>query len=170
MLLQTNSYVVPKTKRTEHGRLVQRFRQTLNRLGCDHFEVYEQTGANWGPIESADNVRFVQLMRFRDRRHQQQVQSAERSDSMAQALIREFCELINFPFQQQQNLFAVGFYNSVVIATALPEPAEVESGSTGGEVSTEGGNSQAAAGSGEESAAEAEHADEPAPSDQFTPP
>jgi hypothetical protein len=116
MLLQTNSYVVPKEKRNEHARLVQRFRQTLTRLGCDHFEVYEQTGANWQPVESAGNVRFVQIMRFRDRRHQQQVQAAERTDPTAQALIREFCELINFPFQQQEGLFAVGFYNSVVVA------------------------------------------------------
>jgi hypothetical protein len=124
MLLQTNSYVVPKGKRGEHSRLVQKFRQTLNRLGCDHFEVYEQTGANWMPVDGADNVRFVQLMRFRDRKHQQAVQEAERSDQTAQALIREFCELINFPFQQQQNLFAVGFYNSVVTANALPAPEE----------------------------------------------
>ena len=120
MLLQTNSYVVPKDKRNEHSRLVQRFRQTLNRLGCDHFEVYEQTGANWGPIEQAGNVRFVQIMRFRDRRQQQQVQAAERNDPTAQALIREFCELINFPFQQQQGWFAVGFYNSIVTTNALP--------------------------------------------------
>jgi hypothetical protein len=124
MLLQTNSYVVPKDKRNEHSRLVQRFRQTLNRLGCDHFEVYEQTGSNWGPIDQAGNVRFVQIMRFRDRRQQQQVQAAERNDPTAQALIREFCELINFPFQQQQGWFAVGFYNSVVTATALPAPTD----------------------------------------------
>jgi hypothetical protein len=54
MLLQTNSYIVPKEKRAEHARLVRRFRQTLARLGCDHFEVYEQVGANWGSGESAD--------------------------------------------------------------------------------------------------------------------
>ena len=145
MLLQTNSYVVPKNKRNEHTRLVQRFRQTLNRLGCDHFEVYEQTGANWGPIDSADNVRFVQLMRFRDRRHQQAVQAAERSDPTAQELIREFCELINFPFQQQQNLFAVGFYNSVVIAGATPAASEDESDSAGSNSSNESTAEQPAA-------------------------
>src|SRR3954447_359388 len=112
MLLQTNSYIVPKEKRTEHARLLARFRHTLAKLGCDQFECYEQTGTNWSQGESSN--RFVQIMRFRDRKHQQQVQAAERTDPTAQALIKEFCELINFPYQQQQGLFAVGFYNSVM--------------------------------------------------------
>src|SRR5687767_12244048 len=112
MLLQTNSYIVPKDKRTEHARLVLRFKQTLARLGCDHFEAYEQVGANWSPTEATG--RFVQIMRFRDRKHQQQLQAAERSDPGAQQLIKEFCELINFPYQQQQGLFAVGFYSSIL--------------------------------------------------------
>ena len=110
MLLQTNSYIVPRDKRVEHARLLRRFRQTLLRLGCDHFEVYEQTGANWS---SGDNSgRFVQIMRFRDRKQQLAVQNAERADPSAQALLKEFCELINLPYQQQQGLFAVGFYTS----------------------------------------------------------
>jgi hypothetical protein len=112
MLLQTNSYVVPKDKRQEHARLVRRFRQCLNKLGCEHFEVYEQVSQNWTGKDSGG--RYVQIMRFRDRRHQMEVQAAERSDPTAQALIQEFCELINFPFQQQQGLFAVGFYTSVL--------------------------------------------------------
>ena len=110
MLLQTNSYIVPRDKRVEHARLLRRFRQTLLRLGCDHFEVYEQTGANWS---SGDNSgRFVQIMRFRDRKQQLSVQNAERADPAAQALLKEFCELINLPYQQQQGLFAAGFYTS----------------------------------------------------------
>src|SRR5436305_1507817 len=112
MLLQTNSYVVPKEKRPEHARMVRKFRQTLARLGCDQFDVFEQVGANWTGGESTG--RFVQMMRFRDRKHQLAVQSAERSDPGAQQLIAEFCELINFPYQQQQGLFAVGFYQSVL--------------------------------------------------------
>jgi hypothetical protein len=112
MLLQTNSYIVPKDKRVQHARLVQRFRQTLTRLGCDHFEAYEQVGANWSPADTTG--RFVQLMRFRDRKHQLAVQGAERNDPIAQGLIKEFCELINFPYQQQQGLFAVGFYHSLL--------------------------------------------------------
>jgi hypothetical protein len=112
MLLQTNSYVVPKEKRAEHARLLNRFRQTLTRLGCDHFEAFEQAGSNWGTGEPSG--RYVQLIRFRDKKHHQQVQAAERTDPVAQKLIAEFCELINFPYQQQQGLFAVGFYNSVL--------------------------------------------------------
>ena len=112
MLLQTNSYIVPKDKRAEHQRLIRRFRQTLKRLGCDHFEVYEQVGPNWSASESSG--RYVQILRFVDRKHQLSVQTAERSDPTAQAVIADFCDLINFPYQQQQGLFAVGFYNSVL--------------------------------------------------------
>src|SRR3982751_361503 len=112
MLLQTNSYVVPKEKRAEHARLVRKFRQTLGRLGADQFDVFEQVGANWAGGETTG--RFVQMMRFRDRKHQLAVQSAEKQDPGAQQLIAEFCELINFPYQQQQGLFAVGFYQSVL--------------------------------------------------------
>ncbi|HYO08089.1 MAG TPA: hypothetical protein VER17_03890 [Tepidisphaeraceae bacterium] len=112
MLLQSNSYVVPKEKRAEHARLVRKFRQTLARLGCDQFDVFEQVGPNWSTGETTG--RFVQMMRFRDRRHQLSVQNAEKADPAAQQLIAEFCELINFGYQQQQGLFAVGFYQSVL--------------------------------------------------------
>jgi hypothetical protein len=123
MLLQTNSYHVQKEKRAEHARLVARFRQTLARLGCDHFEAYEQVGANWAGGESTG--RFVQIMRFRDRKHQQQVQAAERKDPAAQTLIKEFCDLIDFPQQQQEGQFAVGFYSSVLtVAPPRVPPCE----------------------------------------------
>jgi hypothetical protein len=122
MLLQTNSYIVPKDKRAEHARLLRRFRATLAKLGCDSFEVYEQVGSNWSTGEPTG--RYVQIMRFRDRRQQLAVQAAERSDPVAQAIIAEFCQLINFPYQQQQGLFAVGFYHSVLpAAPARPQPA-----------------------------------------------
>lgn len=128
MLLQTNSYIVPKDKRAEHARLLQRFRQCLARLGCEHFEAYEQVGANWSGNETTG--RFVQLMRFKDRKQQQAVQTAERSDPVAQALIKEFCELINFPYQQQQGLFAVGFYQGIM---SLNSPMRQPPGSDTGE-------------------------------------
>jgi hypothetical protein len=124
MLLQTNSYIVPKEKRGEHARLMRRFRQILNRIGCDNFEVYEQVGANWG--NSTASGRFVQIMRFRDRKHQLAVQAAERTDPTAQELIAEFCELVNYPYQQQNGFFAVGFYTSVlpVAPVRVSPPAE----------------------------------------------
>jgi hypothetical protein len=112
MLLQTNSYIVPKERRAEHARLMRRFRQILNSLGCDNFEIYEQVGANWSSGQATG--RCVQIMRFRDRKHQLAVQNAERSDPAAQKLIAEFCDLINYPYQQQQGQFAVGFYSSVI--------------------------------------------------------
>ena len=112
MLLQTNSYIVPKDKRSEHARLLRKFRATLQRLGADQLEVYEQVGANWAAGEATG--RFVQIMRFRDRKHQQAVHAAERQDPAAQQLIQEFCALINFPYQQQQGLFAVGYYTSAI--------------------------------------------------------
>lgn len=125
MLLQTNSYVVPKEKRAEHARLVRKFRQTLARLGCDQFDVFEQVGPNWGGGETTG--RFVQMMRFRDRKHQVAVQTAEKQDAAAQALIQEFVELINFGYQQQQGLFAVGYYQSVLpVAPMRMLPVEGE--------------------------------------------
>src|SRR2546423_836763 len=117
MLLQSNSYVVPQEKRAEHARLVRRFRQTLLRLGCDQFDVFEQVGHNWQGGNTSG--RFVQMMRFRDRKHQLAVQGAERADPAAQALITEFCELINFPYQQQNGMFFVGFYQSVLPVAPL---------------------------------------------------
>jgi hypothetical protein len=128
MLMQTNSYIVPKDKRAEHERLLRRFRQTLLRLGCDHFEVYEQVGANWNTGENTG--RFVQIMRFRDRKHQLAVQAAERTDPSAQALVNEFCDLINFSYQVQQGLFAVRFYSSFLKAptqrTISAQSSEIE--------------------------------------------
>lgn len=112
MLLQTNSYIVPKEKRADHARVVRKFRQLLLRLGCEHFEVYEQVGTNWSTTETTG--RYVQIMRFRDRKHQQAVQVAERTDPAAQQIIAEYCELINYPYQLQQGLFAQGFYQSVM--------------------------------------------------------
>ena len=116
MLLQTNSYIVPKERRAEHARLLRRFRSILLRLGCDQFEVYEQMGPNWNTAEATG--RFVQIMRFRDRKHQRAVHAAEQSDPAAQQLINEFCELINLPYQQQQGLLAIGYYNAVPEASA----------------------------------------------------
>ena len=74
--------------------------------------MYEQVGANWSP--GGANGRYVQIMRFRDRQHQQAVQAAEREDHGAQQIIAEFCELINFAYQQQHGYFATGFYTSVL--------------------------------------------------------
>jgi hypothetical protein len=127
MLLQTNSYIVPREKREEHARLLRRFRQTLIRLGCDHFEVYEQTGPNWSSGDTSG--RFVQIMRFRDRKQQVAVQNAERSDPAAQALLQEFCELINLPYQQQHGLFAAGFYTSFMRMPELRHDNAAESDS-----------------------------------------
>jgi hypothetical protein len=125
MLLQTNSYIVPRDRRNEHERLVRRFRQAFSRLGCEQFEVFEQVETNWSTNEPTG--RFVQIMRFRDRRHQQAVQEAERTDPGAQSLIAEFCRLINFPYQQQQGLFAVGYYRSVLpVAAVRPAKAAQE--------------------------------------------
>jgi hypothetical protein len=152
MLLQTNSYIVPKDKRAEHARQIRRFRQTVLRLGCDHFEVYEQVGPNWSNSEATG--RYVQIMRFVDRKHQLAVQAAERNDPTAQAVIAEFCELINFPYQQQQGLFAVGFYTSVlpiappraggseVVATAEGQEIEESTDIAAEEVANDNGEQQ----------------------------
>lgn len=114
MLLQTNSYIVPKEKRTEHARLIKRFRALMQRLGCDDFDVCEQTGPNW---VTETGGRFVQLMRFRDEAHQRAVREAEQSDGSAQDLVREFCELVDYGYQQQQGLATTAFYRSLLSPT-----------------------------------------------------
>jgi hypothetical protein len=165
MLLQTNSYVVPKEKRAEHARLVRKFRQTLNRLGCDQFDVFEQVGANWSGGETTG--RYVQMMRFRDRKHQLAVQNAEKADPAAQQLIAEFCELINFPYQQQQGLFAVGFYQSVLPVAPVRYADETAGGEDAAQYAAEDAGlrvvDENAAGDFEEPA---EVSDQTAPDDQ----
>ncbi|MDB5303182.1 MAG: hypothetical protein JWM97_731, partial [Phycisphaerales bacterium] len=152
MLLQTNSYIVPKDKRVHHARLMRRFRQTMHRLGCDQFEAYEQVAANWN--SAGESGRFVQIMRFRDRRHQQAVQIAEREDAGAQQLIAEFCNLINLPYQHQQGYFTTGFYTSVPGVAPAPieeyyEDEVVEEGTLAeGEASAGKSNEQHAAEAG----------------------
>lgn len=119
MLLQTNSYVVPKDKRQEHERLVRRIRQTLLRIGCDQFEVYEQVSANWAPIKGG--ARFIQIMRFRDRQHHHEIQQAEKNDPAIQELINEFMQLIDLPAQQAEGDFAMGHYSRI----SAPPPQEL---------------------------------------------
>lgn len=130
MLLQTNSYIVPKDKRAEHARLLRKFRQTLLRLGCDTFEVYEQVGNNWAMNQTSG--RYVQIMRFRDRKHQLAVQQAEQADPVAREQIAEFCQLVNIPYQQQQGMFAVGFYTALLpVGPARSQETDPVAGSTG---------------------------------------
>lgn len=118
MLLQTNSYIVPRDRRVEHARLMRQFKQTLHRIGCEQFEVYEQVGPAWATGQATG--RFVQIMRFRDRRQQLAVQAAEKEDPAAQGIIAEFCALINFDYQQQQGLFASSFYQTVLPIHSQP--------------------------------------------------
>jgi hypothetical protein len=120
MLLQTTSYIVPRDKRIEHARLLRRFRQTLLRLGCEHFEVFEQVGAHWNSNQATG--RFVQILQFRDRKQYLAHQTAEKTDPDAQQIIGDFCRLVNLPYQQENGLFAVGYYNSFMppIGPALP--------------------------------------------------
>jgi hypothetical protein len=118
MLLQTTSYIVPRDKPVEHARLLRRFRQVMLRLGCHHFEVFEQVGANWNANQSTG--RFVQTLRFKDRKDYLAHQAAERADADAQKAIAEFCELINLPYQIENGLFAAGYYMTFL---KMPETA-----------------------------------------------
>ena len=116
MLLQTNSYLVPRDRRDEHARLMRRFAASFQRLGA-HFEVFEQMGSGFSANDPhAAATRFVQMMRFRDARHQASVQAAESDDAVAQRLISDFCRLIDLEAQQRQGLYAGGFYTLFLAA------------------------------------------------------
>ncbi len=126
MLLQTNSYLIPAEKRNEHERLMRRFRQMLKTLGCDHFEVCEQLGAEFG--ESRPISRFVQMLRFRDRRHFQAVQSAERNDPAAQALVKEFMQLL--ASAGREPTITTNYYDFLMAAPDPTRPATAASETT----------------------------------------
>lgn len=131
MLLQTNSYLVPKDARADHARLVAKFRDAMLRLGCAGFEVYEQVNDNWTGGETSG--RFVQLIVFHDVAHQHQVQQAERTDPTAQRLIADFCQLVGYEHQQQQGQFVTGYYAGVAadgsaLSPKLAPPTEDDAG------------------------------------------
>jgi len=111
MLLQTNSYVVPKDKREEHVRLIRRIKQAMLRIGCEQFEIYEQVGANWAAMKGGG--RFIQIMKFRDRQHHHEIQEAEKNDPGVQQLISKFMELVDLPEQQTCGSFAMGYYSRI---------------------------------------------------------
>ena len=93
--------------------------------------MYEQVGANWGgatpPAASCRScVSAIAAI-------SSAVQNAERNDPAAQQLIAEFCELINYPYQQQQQQFVVGFYASALPIAPLRGPHVDESAPAEGE-------------------------------------
>jgi len=135
MLMQTNSYIVAQDKREEHSRLMRRFRQALLRLGCEHFEVFEQVNSSFA--SSKGNCRFVQVMRFRDRRHYHAMQEAERNDEGAQELIRELCRLVDLECQREQSSFVADHYASLItgggqVVPSSDDQPQGEGGEVGG--------------------------------------
>lgn len=121
MLMQTNAYNVPADRRDRHERLMRKFADAFRRIGAS-FEVYEQVGSTFNPADESTG-RFVQVMRFRDRHHLHLVRQFEESDPTAQAMIAEFCELVDIASQQQRGAFLPGYYFGLVGRpdTDLPE-------------------------------------------------
>ena len=111
MILLTHAYLVPREKEDQHARLVRRLAEVMSGLGAE-FEVFEQRAAEIGSQESATG-RFVQIARFRDQKHLQQVQAAETSNIQAQALIAEICELVDMAGQQMRGTYLPGTYVSL---------------------------------------------------------
>lgn len=107
MLLQTNSYLVPREHRTEHARLVKQFKAVMTRLGCESFNVYEQVRSFSG-LEGTG--RFVQVIAFRDAAHQKAHRDKEQADPTAQDLIRQFVELLDFEGQLRRGEATVTCY------------------------------------------------------------
>lgn len=111
MLLQTNAYSVPTDKRDSHARLTARLQEAMRKIGAT-LEVYEQVGPGFSPAEESTG-RYVQVMRFRDRRHLANVQAAERNDVLVQTLLAEFVQLIGLPEQANRGTYLPGYYSAV---------------------------------------------------------
>jgi hypothetical protein len=123
MLLQTHAYTVPRDRREQHARLMKRLQDAMRRLG-GHFEVYEQVGPGFD-LSPDPTGRFVQVMRFKDRRHLAQVQQAERNDAVCQALLIEFCQLVDYSGQLQGGSFVPGYYAGVSVPESTQTPPGV---------------------------------------------
>lgn len=111
MLLQTHAYVVPRDRRDQHARLMRRLQDAMRRIGAS-FEVFEQVGPGFAASDEGSG-RYVQVMRFRDRRHLQAVQTAEKTDPAVQALIIEFCSLVDYQGQLATGTFMPGYYAAI---------------------------------------------------------
>ena len=111
MLLQTNSYLVTPERRAAHARIVLRFRDVMARLGHRTFEVVEQVGDEWSADEG-QVTRFVQLLGFASAAERDRLRAAEAADGDAQALIAEFCDVIDYEQQQAAGTFVTSYFTS----------------------------------------------------------
>jgi hypothetical protein len=122
MLLQTNSYLVPRDRIRAHDDLMRRFRSCFSRLGLEtqQFEVLRETGPEFStPRTSA--VRHVQVVRFRDKDQYDLIHDAEAADPEAQELVAEFARLVELEAQQRRGHF-VGTYYVQSDLSAKPQP------------------------------------------------
>ena len=124
MLLQTNSYLVPRDRLAAHDELMARFRRCFERLGvrAGQFEVYRQTSDDFAEDRSIPAVRCVQMMRFATTDEHEQVRNREFDDPEAQSLIIELSRLVDLPAQQRSGHFGGGFYSDR-LDDAEPEAA-----------------------------------------------
>lgn len=91
----------------------------MRRIGAN-VEVYEQVGPAFSPAEEATG-RYVQVIRFRDRRHLVAVQAAEKSDPVLQSIIAEFVVLVDLAGQQAAGTYLPGYYSAVTPADGSGE-------------------------------------------------
>ncbi len=128
MLLQTNSYLVPRDRLRAHDLLMSRFRQCFERMGLpsSDFDVFRQAGEGFTSDRTTPGVRCVQMMRFRDRDHFNTVRQTEEGDAEAKRLVDELCRLVDLPAQQRTGHFGGAFYTaapleqSTTLAPAKP--------------------------------------------------
>lgn len=114
MIVLTHAYLVAPDRLDDHGRLFRRLREAAARLG-EELELLQELSPDLAPPDSTSlkPVRFVQIARFKDRAHLQQLQAAERGDATLQALLSELIALLDLPSQRQRGTYVSGYYVTV---------------------------------------------------------
>ncbi len=126
MLLQTNSYLVPRDRMAAHDELMRRFAACFARLGVAEgaFELFRQTSAEYRPDTAAAAQRVTQILRFDDRKQQEAVHEAEAHDAEAAALVGELRKLVDLDEQAARGHFTSSYYASVPLARDEPEQVQ----------------------------------------------
>ncbi|MEM7808642.1 MAG: hypothetical protein AAF561_11060 [Planctomycetota bacterium] len=122
MLLQTNSYLVPRHRLREHDDLMRQFVACFRRLGVADgaFEVFQSLDHEYRQHDNQPHQRITQILRFRDHDQQQAVHRAEASDPEAAELVEKLRRLVDLDEQAARKQFTSNYYGQIIL-TGSPQ-------------------------------------------------